>query len=114
MKYRTLTPEGDYSFGFGNASFVTDTEAVRQAIQTKLGMFKGEFWEDLKDGLPFFEQVAGNFNKSVADMVIRSRILDTPHVSGIQFFRSQISTDRKYSMTATVNTDFGAVSVGVS
>ena len=114
MKYRTLTPEGDYSFGFGNASFVTGTEAVRQAIQTKLGMFKGEFWEDLNDGLPFFEQVAGNLNKKVADMTIRPRILDTPHVSGIQFFRSQISADRKYSMTATVNTDFGTVTVGVS
>ncbi len=114
MKYRATTPDGDYSFGFGNASFVTDAEAVRQAIGTKLKMFKGEFWEDLKDGLPFFEQVAGNFDKNVADMTIRSRILDTPHVSGIQYFRSQISTDRKYSMTASVNTDFGAVSVGVS
>ena len=114
MKYRRLSPSGDYLFGFGNTSFATDLEAVRQAIQTKLKLFQGEYWEDLNDGLPFFQQIAGISDKSTIDMVIRTRILETPHVTGILSFVSTLDSARKYKATVSVETDYGTTAVGVN
>lgn len=114
IKYRTLSPTGDYTFGFGNTCFVSDSEAVRQAIQTKLKMFKNEYWEDLNDGLPFFQKMAGSFDKNAIDMAVKARILETPYVTDIQTFQSEISVYRKYTMYATVNTEFGTVSAEVT
>lgn len=114
IKYRALSPTGDYTFGFGNTCFVTDSEAVRQAVQTKLKMFKNEYWEDLNDGLPFFQTMAGSFDKNAIDMAVKERILETPHVTGIKTFKSEITAYRKYIMYATVDTDFGTVSAEVT
>ena len=113
MKYRRITAEGDYAFGFGNTSFVTDIDAVRQAIQTKLKLFQGEFWEDLNDGLPFFQQIAGTTSKDSIDLLIRARILSTPQVIEISSFQSSIGVDRKYKATVGVNTVYGSLTVGV-
>ena len=113
MKYRRLSPTGDYMFGFGNTSFATDLEACAQAIKTKLKMFQGEYWEDLDEGLPFFQQMAGSRNKTMIDALIRSRILETPGVTSIQSFSSEISADRKYTATALVNTEYGETEVTV-
>lgn len=114
MKYRRLSSTGDYMFGYGNTSFVTDIEAVRQAIQTKLKLFEEEWWEDLNEGLPFFQQIAGTTNKNSMDLLVQARILETPNVTNIESYSSSISSDRKYTATATVNTSYGAVTVGVN
>lgn len=113
MKYRRLSPTGDYMFGYGNTSFVTDIDAVRQAIYTKLKMFEGEWWENLTDGLPFFQQIAGSRDKSTIDSLVKARILQTPNVTGISSFSSSISSTRKYTATAAVNTAYGTVEVTV-
>lgn len=112
MKYRRLSPTGDYMFGFGNTSFLAGAQAVSQAIQTKLKLFQGECWEDLNEGLPFFQSIAGNTDRSAIDLLVKARIQETPNVRSITSFQSAI-TDRKYSATATVNTTFGIVTVGV-
>ena len=112
MKYRRLSPAGDYVFGFGNTSFLTDAQAAAQAIQTKLKMFQGECWEDLNDGLPFFQSIAGNRDQAAIDLLVKARILETPNVQSITSFSSSLE-NRKYSMTAAVSTTFGTVTVGV-
>ena len=112
MKYRRLSSTGDYVFGYGNTSFLTDTNAVAQAIQTKLKMFQGECWEDLDDGLPFFQSIAGNRDKATTDLLVKARILEAPNTQSILSFQSTIE-NRKYSATATVSTAFGTVTVGV-
>lgn len=114
MKYRRISQTGDYVFGYGNTSFVTDLEAVRQAILTKLKLFQGEFWEDLDDGLPFFQQIAGSRDKDTIDMLIRSRILATPKVISIQTFTSKIIEGRRYMATISINTAYGTTTVGVN
>ena len=49
MKYRKLTENGDYAFGRGGADMHADTpEAVGQAVLTRLRLFAGEWFVDLK------------------------------------------------------------------
>jgi hypothetical protein len=113
MKYRTLSPDGDYMFGQGNSCFLSGRDAVAQAILTRLKMFQGEFWEDTADGLPFFKSMAGQFDKDLIDMTVRSRILNTPGVNRVVSFSSSINRLRNYRLECTVETNYGNVSVEV-
>jgi hypothetical protein len=105
MKYRRLTDDGDYTFGFGNNCFISDTDAVAQAIGTKMNMFKGDYWADQSEGLPFFQKIAGNSDKNTVDSLLEARILETPGVSSISSISSSIA-NRKYTATITVVTAY--------
>jgi hypothetical protein len=107
--YRKLDENGDYTFGQRNA-FYSETEAVAQAVITRLLHFKGEWWENLTDGTPFFQEVAGHFfsyaeNPSQVDLIFSERILGTQGVKEITEFDSRINTQtRTYSASITITT----------
>ena len=112
MRYRRLDSNGDYTFGQNNQNFVVDAESVKQAIYTKLNLLYGEWWENIEDGLPFFEQIAGKFgtseNLNSADLVIRERIINTEGVSQIIEYQGTFdSQNRTYSVYTKVNTIYG-------
>ena len=78
MKYRKLTENGDYAFGRGGADMHADTpEAVGQAVLTRLRLFAGEWFVDLKEGTPYVPGVLGKHTQDTYDPVFRERILDT-------------------------------------
>jgi hypothetical protein len=114
MKYRRLSPTGDYTFGFGNTSFISGVDALAQAINTKLKLFQGEWWENTKEGLPFFQGIAGQSNIAVTDLLIKTRILETPNVISIASYQSSIDSLRHYTATATINTTYGQIQTGVN
>lgn len=118
MTYRVLDSKGDYSFGKGKSGFLTDIQAVGQAIYTKLNLLQGEWWENLNEGLPLFQKILGNPGAtkelSVADLVVKARILETPNAIEIQSFSSNFDhATRKYTVTAVVNTTYGTTEVTV-
>jgi hypothetical protein len=94
MRYRKLTPEGDYSFGHGENDFYSGQTAAGQAIKTRLLLLLGEWWEDLEDGLPLFENIIGQREQSKqgADLVIQMRIAETPDVQAIKEYSSEIKS----------------------
>ena len=47
MKYRKLTSTGDYSFGNNMNDFVEGSEAIAQAIKTRVLLFYREWWESV-------------------------------------------------------------------
>lgn len=114
MKYRTLDPNGDYSFGKSMQEFKTDNDAVRQAIDTNLGLLRDEWWEDLSEGLPLFQSILANSGSidhvRAADMIIKERILSTKGVKEIANFTSTYD-GRKYSASFTVKTIYGLTEV---
>jgi hypothetical protein len=110
-----MDENGDYTFGF--SSFYTDADAVTQAIQTKLLMFQGEWWEDTTDGLPMFQQILGTNggtpNVTAVDLIVQSRIVETPNVNNIVSYTSSYK-NKTYTAPAVVNTTYGNVTVGVN
>lgn len=112
MIYRALDSNGDYTFGQNTNNFLRASEAVAQAIKTKLLLLSAEWWEDQADGLPLFQKILGRTSTRTADMLIRSRIMETPNVIGIESFNSSI-VQRNYSMQAKINTMFGTVEVSL-
>ncbi len=119
MKYRKLDVNGDYTFGKGQQCLTYGTYAVAQAIKTRMKLLKNEWFEDIEEGLPLFQQILGvrgtGDNVTIVDSLIKSRILGTTDVTGIANFSSTYdSSSRQYSYTATVNTKYGAITISDS
>lgn len=119
MKYRRLDSNNDYSFGRNAQDFASDREAVKQAIQTRLLLLQGEWWEDTAEGLPLFQSILGvrniSDNKQAADLLIQQRILGTTGVTSIATYTSTIDdSSRTYIISCDVNTVYGIVAVEVT
>lgn len=113
MRYRKLDADGDYTFGHQQADFYRDQpEAVAQAIQTRLGLYAGDWFLDTTEGTPWRQDVLGKGTGAVYDLVIRERILDTPGVLSLDAYSSTLDRDRRsLSVQATVTTLYGTTQV---
>ena len=113
MKYRKLSEDGDYTFGQGNANFLTGSDAVLQAIKTKILLLKGEFWEDLEDGTPLFDDIlkkrSDDAARNAIDIVIKNRIMEVEGTTSVNNFVSEIR-NRRYIATINVQTIYGELS----
>jgi hypothetical protein len=109
MKYRKLDENGDYTFGQRD-EFYYDTEAVAQAVKTRLLLLYGEWWEDTTDGTPLFEEVLGrrfrtDGRPAEVDLVFSERITTTQGVTEITSFDSGINSNtRGYWADITIKT----------
>lgn len=111
MRYRKLSPTGDYVFGHQQADFwINVPDAVAQAVETRLRMALGEWWLDTTDGTPWLQSVLQNNTQATRDPALQNRILGTTGLSGIDSYASQV-VGRAFSVQATVDTIYGAATV---
>lgn len=113
MRYRKLDASGDYTLGGGGAFLVNTPEAVAQAVLTRLRLWRGEWFIDITDGTPWATDVLGKVRQGRnPDAVIKQRILGTEGVTEITSYSSTFDGDtRKLSVTATINTTYGAATI---
>ncbi len=111
MRYRRLEGvENEPVFGRGKQDFLTNVEAVGQAVITRLKFFRGEWWEDIYLGIPMWQEILGvvGARKDVIDRVIQKEILDTTGVFSIDQLVSVFNRDsRAYQFYAVINTIYG-------
>lgn len=109
MKYRKLDENDDYTIGRRNEMY-EGTEAVAQAVKTRLLLLFGEWWENRQDGTPLFEKVLGqrlrvDETPDEIDLVFSERISGTQGVSEITRFESKIDAEsRAYTAEITIKT----------
>jgi len=114
MRYRKLSPTGDYTFGQGSADFLVNSpDAVGQAIITRLKLLQGEWFLDVTEGTPYSTQILGKTTATQRDAAIRARILGTQGVKSIISYASSL-VGRALSVTAMVNTIYGQTTVTTS
>lgn len=103
-------------WGQGQSNFISDIDAVAQAIGTRIRLLQGEWWADLHDGTPLFQSMLGvsgvGKNPSAITLALVARIQGTPFVTGI----SEITTlfdppTRAFTFSANVQTQFGVVTL---
>lgn len=110
MIYRKLDENGDYTFGGNANSFVSDAQAVKQAVITRLRLLLYEWWENLEDGLPLFQKILANRDVERADSLIKERIQGTQNVKNILNYQSSWDNEhRVLSISCVLNTVFGVV-----
>lgn len=61
MRYRREDPEGDYTFGQGDGTFLVNSpECVAQAVKTRFELWKGQWFLDTTEGTLMFNQSLEN------------------------------------------------------
>lgn len=105
MRLRQQDDNGDYVIG---KPFLQDSpELVAQLIRTRLRLWRGEWFADTSEGTPYFFEVLAERKGKNPDAVIRLRILGTPGVDELLAYSGSFDgTTRKYTVTATVQTQF--------
>lgn len=113
MKYRALDSLGDYTIG--KRFLENSPTCVAQAVQTRLNLWKGEFFVDTSDGTPYSEEVLGKRGQRVPEAAIKKRILGTPGVTAITAFSSQYDGDtRALLINANLDTLYGPASISTA
>lgn len=107
MTVRRLDTNGDIVTS--GQQFLTGREEIAQTVQTRLALFLGEYFRDITDGTPWFEQILGKFaSLDTAESVLRVRIAATPGVIRLTNFDTNFDINsRKYSVTAGILTVYG-------
>lgn len=115
MRYRKLSPDGDYTFGSSEKDFLIDVpEAVGQSVMTRLLLWFGEWFLDTNEGTPYMQGVIGKKTKMQADLTLQSRVLDGFGVANIENYESTINPDtRKLSLSFDVSTIYGPTNVDI-
>lgn len=115
MRYRKLTPDGDYSFGAGQLDFYRDVpEAVGQAVMTRLLLWLGEWFLNTDEGTPYMLGILGKHSKEVADVTIQDRVQATQGLVDIEEYESILGAEnRALTVGMTINTIYGPTLVQV-
>lgn len=111
MTVRALDESGDIVTR--ERGFISGREEIAQTIQTRLRLFLGEYFRDVRDGTPWFEQVLGKFaSLTTVEAVLRSRIVNTPGVLRLTYFRTSFDLgNRVYGVSAGAMTKEGDVEI---
>lgn len=113
MRYRKLSPTGDYVFGGNLANFYINVPAAPgQAVQTRLQLWQGEWFLDNTVGTPYPQGVLGKHSQQMADTTVQDQVLNTQGISDIASFQSTLNrVTRGYSVTLSVDTIYGTTQV---
>lgn len=89
--------------------FIGGQEEIAQTVKTRLALFLGEYFRDITDGTPWYEQILGKFSSlDTVESVLRVRIAATPGVIRLTSFNTDFDIDsRTYSVTAGILTTYG-------
>lgn len=113
MRYRTLSPTGDYVFGEGSTEFLINSpEAVAQAVKTRLGLATGEWFLDLNEGTPYATQILGEGTLMLYDQAIQDRILGTQGVLSLDQYASVLDQEtRALTVSCLISTIYGQIQI---
>ncbi|QHJ84256.1 MAG: hypothetical protein [Caudoviricetes sp.] len=113
MTVRALDSNGDIVTS--GVQFITGQDEVGQTIQTRLRLYLGEYFRDITDGTPWFQQILGKAtNMNAREAALRQRIAGTPGVIRLASFSADFDIDSKtYTVSASVITKYGLTEVTV-
>lgn len=109
MRYRALDENGDMVMRNGHA-YIKDKEAVRQACATRLRLLIYEWWEDIDDGVPYWQQIIATRDVAAALKIVRKRIAGTDNVLSIIDLEHTWNNDtRTLTIRAAVQSTYGMI-----
>lgn len=118
-KYRTRKLDDNGDFVISGTVWLYDVDAIEQTINTRLKLFSSEYWRDVSDGTPWITSILGKNNSTNTlqskSVLLKNRILNTDGVVSILDWTSDFDyTTRKFTITATILTEYGTIDVSES
>lgn len=106
-----LDDEGDLVLENGDLVLSTGQEAIKQNILQRLRAYKGEWFLNIEDGVPYFQDILKkNPNPRAVDGAFKVAILGTPGVTELTSFDLKYDTvTRGLKLSFSVNTIEGSV-----
>jgi hypothetical protein len=114
IKLDNLTWDIDISSGGFQLTNDVSGETLAQKIGIALKLFKGEWFVNKNDGVPYHQQILQyKGDKALTDAILRSYILNINGVASIPRFKSVINkATRQYELTfEVVGTDGSTVEI---
>jgi len=113
MTVRQLQADGDITTS--GQQFTDEINEVAQTVTTRLKLFLGEYFRDITDGTPWFEQVMNKASSlSAKEAAIKNRIIRTDGVLQLTSFETNFDLPtRTYTVNAGILTPFGATQISV-
>lgn len=100
MRFRGIDSNGDWIFGKGRNSYLTDNEALMMNIKTRLLEFLGDCFFDMEKGIDWWNLLGGkNLRKILVD--VQRTILRSYQVKKIVNLDYTL-TNRKLSITISI------------
>lgn len=96
--------------------FTNKAEEIGQTVATRLRLFLGEVFRDIKDGTPWWESILGKQGTLASkEAIIKSRILRTEGVIRLVSFSTSFELNtRVYSVSAGILTKYGETEITVT
>lgn len=111
MKTRALDQDGDFMFGRGLQSCVTEKNALMQNVKTRLRQWRNNCFFAMSEGVDYTNYLDIG-RKYLLDLDVKRVILQTKGVLRITTFNSTLNTtSRGLSIQATIETVFGNVPI---
>ncbi|QKJ86691.1 Phage protein [Paramixta manurensis] len=104
--------QGQVVFENGLLQYVDGAERIRQQLEFRLSIFRGEWFLDSEFGTPYFQSILGKrLTINGAISVIKTEIRAVEGINDISNFRWSLDrANRKLSVEFEAKTDFGIVS----
>ena len=100
-------------YGASQIEFLVDSPAAfAQAVMTRLGLSKGEYFVDTSQGTPWATQVLGVRTQDTRDQALRDRMSGTIGFKSIISYSSElIGNSRKFNVNARLDSIWGEVTI---
>lgn len=107
--------DGKWDFSGGNIQFVDGAERVRQQLELRLSLWRGEWFLDSEFGTPYQQSILGKaLTLEGALAAIRAEILKVEGVQTITSFDYDYDRkSRKLSVNFDCSTNYGKVTYGI-
>lgn len=107
MRVRRLDENGDIVTR--GQMFAFDQNCIAQTICTRLRLFLGEYFRDINDGTPWYQEILGKpENLNAVEAILRNRIVRTEGVIRLLTFDMDFQIDtRVLSVSGSVLTQYG-------
>jgi hypothetical protein len=101
----------DLKYESYDCATVSGVDQVRQNVKMRLLFIRGEYFSDIRKGIPYFTEEFVKGDLSVIDSYIKAEILETPEVRNILSYSSSFdTTTRKFTIDVQFDTTYGTVS----
>ena len=100
-------------FGQSQQDYIlNDPEGVALHVLDRLQLWRGQWFADLTQGVPYQTEVLGERTRWTRDVVVRGTVQDTPHVTEIVQYASHADADtREWQAAMIIDTEYGAVAL---
>lgn len=102
MRVSKITSDGDWTFGKGKAGYVSNTDAVRQNVVTRIRSFTNDWFADIEHGVNWFGLLGSKSNEESILRAIEKIVLETSGVGTITVLRL-VDLDKNRSATIELN-----------